>query len=97
MAESLNLCLACGARKDPAVPELYPYPGDGVVTDRPLRPLYELDCEPAVDGAPWRRVAVCHHCLHRLQPDMWISEACWAALDPVTPFAELPPAPVEET
>jgi hypothetical protein len=79
-------CLACGVFKEIAAKELYPYPDDGVVSDEPIEPLFVLDCQ----GTEWRVVIVCHQCLHRLDPDLWISDRCWAALNPITPFERLP-------
>ena len=77
--------------KDTSVAEIYPYPDDSVVTDQPVDPLFAIDCQ----GGDWRVAIVCHHCLHRLNPDLWISERCWEGLDPVTPFGGLP-FPVDE-
>ena len=79
-------CLACGAVKDTSVKELYPYPEDAITDDRPMAPLFVIDCR----GVDWRVVIVCHHCVHRLDPDLWISDHCWTALNPITPFHELP-------
>jgi hypothetical protein len=80
-------CLAYGVVKDPRVKEFYPYPDDGIVDDRPNGPLWVIHCQ----GHPeWRAVVVCHHCLHKLEPDLWISSNCWASLNPITPFEELP-------
>jgi hypothetical protein len=82
-------CLACGAEKDISIKEVYPYPDDGVIVDEPIAPLFSIDCQPgASDG--WRIVAVCHECFHKLDVDMWISEKCWLALNPITPFEQLP-------
>jgi hypothetical protein len=78
-------CMACGMEKDPLKKEVYPYPEDGMV-DQPVTSLWQLDCQ----GGDWRWVVVCHHCLHKLAPDMWISDDCWRALNPITPFEKLP-------
>jgi hypothetical protein len=88
-------CLACGELKDTRVPEPYPYPDDNIVCDRPIDPLWVLDCQgpplqPGDTTFDWRVVIVCHHCLHRLEPDMWISNAGWNSLDPAMPFDRLP-------
>jgi hypothetical protein len=80
-------CLACGVEKETRFTETYPYPGDGIITDKPIEPLMTVDCQGAGD---WRVVIVCHDCFHRLDVDMWISEGCWRSLNPVTPFAQLP-------
>ena len=84
-------CLACGVEKDISVKEVYPYPEDGLIED-PIDPLSTIDCEgPRIgDVKDWRVVTVCHHCFHRLNPDQWISDKCWASLKPVTPFEQLP-------
>lgn len=85
-------CHGCGAVKDPAAREVYPYPEDDVTTARPVSPLFELDVEPHERGAAFKVATVCHHCFHRLQPDMWISQRGWEAINPVTPFGDLPEA-----
>ena len=88
-------CLACGVEKNPSVNEIYPYPDDGIIDDRPIGPLMTLDCQgPRVgDATDWRVVTVCHDCFHKLDPDMWISDRCWSALTPITPFDQLPKLP----
>ena len=68
--------------------ECYPYPDDGLI-ETPIDPLLEIDCQ---DGNDWRKVTVCHECFHRLDPDQWISKACWMSLAPITPFEKLPMA-----
>lgn len=80
-------CLACGVKKETSELEVYPYPDDGIV-DSPIKPLSVIHCQgPTTD---WRAVVVCNHCLHKLEPDQWISSTCWASLNPLTPFAQLP-------
>ena len=79
-------CLACGVEKDTSVKEVYPYPDDGIIDDKPIKPLMTLECQ----GKDWRLVTVCHSCCHKLGVDMWISEKCWRLLNPITPFEELP-------
>jgi hypothetical protein len=86
-------CHGCGAVKDYAVLEVYPYPDDHIVTDVPIQPLFVLEVEPEDPAGLWRQATVCHHCLHRLDPDMWISERMWRGLTPVTPFAHLSQLP----
>lgn len=83
-------CLACAVEKVATFKEIYPYPNDGIIDDEPIEALITLDCQGEQD---WRVASVCHECFHKLQPDMWISEACWSALDPVTPFVQLPQKP----
>jgi len=81
-------CLACGVEKDTSIKEVYPYPDDGII-DEPIEPLMNIDCQ----GADWRVATVCHECFHKLEPDMWISDRCWLALKPITPFDQLPKLP----
>jgi hypothetical protein len=85
-------CQACGVEKDSEIKEIYPYPDDGVIDDQPITPFFDLHCQgPHVaDVSDWRVVTVCHNCFHRLEPDMWISDNCWKALNPVIPFEQLP-------
>lgn len=84
-------CLACGVEKDASIKEAYPYPEDGLIED-PIDPFMTIDCQgPHVnDVTDWRVVSICHHCFHKLDVDMWISDACWRSLNPVTPFEKLP-------
>lgn len=85
-------CMACGVEKDTSLKETYPYPDDGVIVDEPIEPLTTIDCQgPRVhDVTDWRIVTVCHHCFHKLDVDMWISEACWRSIQPIVPFEQLP-------
>lgn len=82
-------CQSCGVDKDPNTLEVYPYPETERLTTSPIRPLLELWCEPS-GSKKWKEVTVCHHCFHRLDPDMWISQHCWESLSPVVPFDALP-------
>lgn len=79
-------CQGCGVEKDLTAIEEYPYP-DGRIS--PGCPLLEIDCDE-------KRVIVCYECFHRLDPDMWISRACWEGIGAVVPFDELPLAPTNE-
>jgi hypothetical protein len=79
-------CLACGVEKDRSIREVYPYAEEDGLIDDPIDPLMEIQCR----GRDWRVVTVCFDCFHRLSPDMWISEACWLSLNPVTPYDQLP-------
>ena len=88
-------CLACGVVKDTESLEVYPYADDGIDQDGPIKPLFVLECQGPRTGegdaqSEWRAVIVCHTCLHRLQPDLWISEQCWLSLSPLTPYGRLP-------
>jgi hypothetical protein len=84
-------CLACGTEKDTVAKETYPFPDDGIDNHSPITPLFAVDC----CGRDWRVAIVCHQCMHRLEPDHWISDSMWAALHPVIPFEALP-FPAEE-
>lgn len=81
-------CLACGVEKDTSVKEVYPFPEDGMI-EEPVEPLFGVECQGSF-GKGWRMAIVCHTCLHKLAPDMWISEQCWLNLNPITPFEQLP-------
>jgi len=87
-------CLGCGAEKDWETLEVYPYPEEDRFITEPIQPLFCLDCV-ARDDVPdehrkWRRVVVCHECIHKLDPDMWISSRCWKSINAVTTFEDLP-------
>ncbi len=87
---TLKTCPVCLTIKDTEVKEVYPFPDDHIVL-HPIDPLMEMDVQPDdCDTGKWRRIAVCHQCYHRLQPDMWISEECLRQVQCKTPFTELP-------
>ena len=82
-------CLSCGVEKDPNILETYAWEDDCLTTEETISPLIgELDCQ-SNDGKIWKKVIVCHQCFHKLEPDMWISEGMWRALNPVVPFENL--------
>lgn len=83
-------CFACGIEKDTETQEMY-CGSLGLVADKPIDPLFVMDCEgrDAHEG-DWRAVVVCHGCFDKLAPDMWISSQCWEKLTPVVPFENLP-------
>jgi hypothetical protein len=89
-------CFGCGVYKDPEKKERYPHKEDGLVTNEPIAPLMVIDCQgPRIPNHPegyseFRVIVVCHECLHRLKPDMWVSEACWAELKPMVGYRQLP-------
>lgn len=83
-------CHGCGVEKDPAIFEIYPFPEDHIVIDKPIQPFFDLDCEPNDRNDDWKLVKVCHGCFHKLDPDMWISQRCWEVITPITAFADLP-------
>lgn len=100
MSESGNLkpCHACGVQKDPSVLEVYPFPDDCIITEEPIAPLFEIDCQPGGTGfgpGEWKVISLCHACFHRLLPDMWTCQDHYEALNPVTPYGELPNLEVE--
>lgn len=39
-------CHGCGCDKDPTEKEAYPYPDEGLLSEKPICPLFELDCQP---------------------------------------------------
>jgi hypothetical protein len=86
-------CLSCGADKDLSVESVYPYPEDECLCDDPIPQLLTIDCQGR-NNTGYRMSIMCHDCWHRLHMaggiDMWIGEACWESLNPVTPFAQLP-------
>jgi hypothetical protein len=87
----LKRCMACGIEKDTEVKEIYPYPEDDHITDEPVPPLFEdFPCQMEGDRSDFRVVTVCHHCFHKLDPDMWISQGMWEELKPITPAKDLP-------
>lgn len=77
-------CFGCGVSKDTAVLESYPYDDDNLNTEKPGVPMLTLDCDE-------KAAVVCYDCFHRIQPDMWIDEACWQAHEPEIPYERLPP------
>ena len=78
-------CMGCGADKDLDQLEVYPYAEDRLVST-PICPIMVIECS----GAKWRAALVCHGCFHRLDVDMWISDRCWASINPAVPFNRLP-------
>ncbi len=83
-------CQACGIEKDPEVLEVYPFPEEDSITDDPIPPLMELECQDYEFNKAFKEAIVCHQCFHRLDPDMWISRKCWEKLNPIVPFKDLP-------
>jgi hypothetical protein len=90
MTTPIKKCHGCGAEKNPADLEVYPYPEDERLTEDPIPPLLTVECQPADPKSGWRMATVCHHCFHRLDVDMWIGQRCWESLSPVTDFRDLP-------
>jgi hypothetical protein len=89
-------CYGCGIEKDLTKDEIYPWPEDERLTEDPIPPLLMLECQrglplPGEPCGDFKAVIVCHSCFHKLDPDMWIGEACWRSISPVIPFDNLPP------
>jgi len=84
-----GMCSACGIKKEMCVLEKYQYQNDGIVTDEPILPLLELDCQ-SNNGREFRRVSLCHVCFHKVLPDMWMSQRGWELLNPIIHFNDLP-------
>jgi hypothetical protein len=86
-------CLACGAYRDPSAELVYPYDDDSLTQDEAIPTLLTVECESSSRGQE-RMAIMCHDCWHKLVEsrgiDMWISQACWESLAPVTPFEQLP-------
>jgi hypothetical protein len=85
-------CWGCGKEKDTNSLEVYSHPEDNSLTDKPIPPLFVLDCQPQEKeyGDSFRIVVVCHECFHQLSPDMWIGSNCWKTLNPKVVFEKLP-------
>lgn len=83
-------CYGCGTDKDMNQTEVYSYPEDSLICDEPVEPLFVIECQKS-KGTEYRACIVCHECFHRLQPDMWISQGMWEELNPIIPYADLPP------
>lgn len=89
MNYNVAFCYACGMRKNLEQLEIYAYESPPV-TSEPIKPLMVI---PVVDNeAPVRATIVCHACVHKIDPDMWIGKDNWASLEPVVPFSLLPEA-----
>jgi len=86
----MRRCLACGVEKDMELKEIYPYPDDMITTEEPISPMFDIDCQMDKDRSDFRIATVCFHCYHKLEPDMWISQSMWEALNPITPANDLP-------
>ena len=94
-------CLACGKEKDLDKKEVYPYQEEDGICDDPITPLMIAECgHQSYQVVPgWRIAIMCHECWHRMCVatngiDMWISDACWKKINPITPWDKLP-LPVE--
>lgn len=84
-----QMCVCCGAYKDPIVKEAYPYGDEDGIIDDPIEPFMEIAVDQDKGGAS-KAAFVCHECYHKIQPDMWIMEEHWIGFKPVVPFDKLP-------
>jgi hypothetical protein len=82
-------CQGCGVDKDPAVPEVYPFPDECRLTTNPIPPFFQLDCQDYEGKKESKTVTVCHRCFSKLDPDMWIARGHWESINPVVPFDHL--------
>ncbi len=80
-------CFLCGTEKDPSILETFPYEEGSLTQEEPIDPLLVIECET---NSVWRAAVVCHHCFHRLDPDMWVLGKHWDSMDPKVPFRLLP-------
>jgi len=88
--KQVEKCLSCGVEKDINSLEVYPYEGDCIITDEPVQPLIDIECQSVIDHTDFRLASICHSCFHKVQPDMWMSAAEWKSLKPNTAFSDLP-------
>jgi hypothetical protein len=86
---TVDQCRACGKEKNLETKEIYPYEGDGLISDEPITPLLEVDVQPTLRTDVFRTADICHECYHKLDVDMWISQAQWEELSPATEFKDL--------
>ena len=83
-------CYGCGVKKDMTILEQSPYWKEDCLSDEPIPPLCVIECQSDTDHTDFRNVVVCHKCYHTLEPDMWISESMYKALNPKIPFQQVP-------
>jgi hypothetical protein len=89
-------CFGCDVEKDIKVLEASPFAEEDGLIDELIDSLMVLDCQGSpIPNDPnnyseFRMVVVCHECFHKLSPDMWISKACWEAINPKVPYDKLP-------
>jgi hypothetical protein len=99
-------CWACGVEKDMAKPEHPPEELRERLVNKPIGPLFIIDCDGPVrlpEGARGEAMArllnhavesyvvvVCMPCFYRLDVDMWISDDCWRRVEAKVPFEQLP-------
>ncbi len=85
-------CLCCGA--DGTGEAFYPYDDGKLDTSKPLPKLLTIEAQPTTKGEPFKLLILCHDCWHKLEgdngPDMWTAQEYYEALNPITPFTDLP-------
>ena len=82
-------CFCCGVEKDLNALEISSTSEEDGLVDEPISPLAVLEC-CSLDSKIWKIAVICHKCFHKLEPDMWIDEACWDAMKPAIAFDKLP-------
>lgn len=87
-------CFGCNTEKDTDVLEVSPFAEEDYLINESVPPLFIIDCDgpsiPPHEYSETRMVVVCHTCFHALDPDMWISKACWDSINPTIPYDRLP-------
>lgn len=85
-------CLSCDAKKNLLIETIYPYPEDESLCDEPIPQLLTIEVQGNQGG--YKMCVMCHECWHKLcisrGIDMWIGQACWGSLNPITPYQRLP-------
>lgn len=90
---NIKRCQACGIEKDMDIEEYYPYSEDMITQEDKVQPLFDLECQMDEDQSDFRVATVCFSCYHKLEPDMWINESMWKALNPIVDAKDLPDLP----
>jgi len=91
MNYNVAFCYACGTHKSLEELEVYRYDSPAI-TDEPIRPLFALPVVDSNDTVPVRTGIICHECMHKIDPDMWIGKDDWDSLEAIVPFSLLPEA-----
>ena len=82
-------CDACGIEKDLGQEEVYPFDDEAIDNEFPSPPLIDVECQPINRNRPWKTAKVCHRCLYKLGPDLWINQVIWDTFHPVKSFEDL--------
>jgi hypothetical protein len=83
-------CFGCGVEKNMADLEISKWAEEDGLCDEPIPPLHVIECQSGTDPGIFKVTVFCLECHHKLEPDMWISEEMWNALNPIIPFDKLP-------